>query len=441
LPILERLHGSFRDTHLAEPTPRGRAFRAFCSAIGQELWRHAIFEALSEHQQRAGAGTDWRLWPERLRKPDDPEVAAFAREHAERVEFFQYLQWVADLQLAEAAYRARAAGMPIGLYRDLAVATDPGGAAAWAGQGCILDAVSVGAPPDLFNLNGQSWGIAPFSPIGLVEAAYAPFIANLRANMRHAGAVRIDHVMGLMHLYCIPPGGGPGAYVSYPFEDLLRIVALESRRHGCIVIGEDLGTVPDEFRPAMQAAGILSYRLFYFERDGNGRFLPPDGYPVEALVAATTHDLPTLAGFWIGRDQLWRARLRLYPDEAALRDDRQQRARDREELVAALRRQQLLPGMNKADEASCDALRELTLAVHCYLASTPGRILMLQLEDVLGEIEQPNLPGTIDEHPNWRRRARLTVEEIVAEPAAQALVAALRGRRRRTRPRDKAQPV
>jgi 4-alpha-glucanotransferase len=430
-PVLERLFASFQSGHLepagAEPpvvSARAAAFCAFQAEGGETLARFALFEALHEHFY----GSDplrwsWQSWPQAYRDPDSPEVAAFAATYADRVTFFQYLQWLADEQLGQAAARARAAGLAFGFYRDLAVAIQPGGAAAWAAQTVMAPTARVGAPPDQFNLHGQDWGLAPMSPRGLVEAAYRPFIAVLRANMRHAGVLRIDHVMALQHLYWIPPTGGIGAYVAYPFADLVRLVALESHRNRCVVIGEDLGTVPEGFRPAMQRAGILSCRVFYFERGHDGAFLPPEAYPEGALVTATTHDLATLKGFWQGVDLRWRIRLGLYPSREMQDGEVAARDHDRWRLLTALERAGLLPeslhprhGLPRFDE-------DLMVAIYRALARSPSRLLMVQLEDVLLEAEQPNLPGTVDQHPNWRRRTALSLEqwsrgEIVTRLAA-----------------------
>ena len=239
------------------------------------------------------------------------------------------------------------------------------------------------------------------------------FAAALRHNMRHAGAVRIDHVMGLKRLFWIPEGGSPadGAYVRYPFGDLVHIIALESERHRCLVIGEDLGTVPRGFRPAMQRAGLLSCRVLYFERARDGAFLAPAAYPRRALVSVSTHDLPTLRGYWTCRDVRWREMLRRLPDEDALRQARSERERDRVLLLRALASAGLLPCGIDPEAPPDEASDELVAAVHRYLAKTPGCLLMVQLEDALGEEEQPNLPGT-DEHPNWRRKVRVNLEDL-----------------------------
>ncbi len=434
-PVLERLFASFQSAHLepvtAEPpvtSPRAAAFRAFQAEGGETLARFALFEALHEHFY----GSDpfrwsWQSWPAAYRDPESPEVAAFAATYADRVTFFQYLQWLADQQLGAAAARARAAGLAFGFYRDLAVAIQPGGAAAWAAQAVMVPTARVGAPPDQFNLHGQDWGLSPLSPLGLVAAAYRPFIAVLRANMRHAGVLRIDHVMALQHLYWIPPEGGIGAYVSYPLADLVRLVALESHRNRCVVIGEDLGTVPEGFRPAMQRAGILSCRVFYFERGHDGAFLPPEAYPSGALVTATTHDLATLKGFWQGVDLRWRIRLGLYPNHEMQEGEVAARDHDRWRLLQALERAGLLPeslhprhGLPRFDE-------ELLVAIYRYLSRTPSRLLMVQLEDILLEAEQPNLPGTVDQHPNWRRRTALSLEQWTRGGLPGRLAEAIKG--------------
>ncbi len=427
-PVLELLFRSFQARHLGPaaagtPSTRVAAFRAFQAEGGRQLYRFALFETLHEHIfGRDFTRWNWQEWPPGFRDPASPEVAAFAADHADRVTFFQYLQWLADDQLAEAAAKARAAGLTFGFYRDLAVAISPGGAAAWADPVAIAVNARIGCPPDQFNLQGQNWGLAPFSPVGLVETAYQPFIEVLRANMRHAGVLRIDHVMALQHLYWIPPNGGIGGYLSYPFRDLVRLIALESHRNRCIVIGEDLGTVPDGFRPAMARAGILSCRVFYFERDHHGAFQPPEAYPVNALVTATTHDLATLAGFWQGRDIAWRTRLGLYPTAAIRDDETRNREHDRWRLLEALAHAGVLPDRLHPRHGRLAPLdHDLVTAIYGFLARSRAQVLMVQSEDLLLEPEQPNLPGTVTEHPNWRRRLALTLDQIGRLPGTKQL--------------------
>jgi len=372
-----------------------------------------------------------------MREPRSPEVAAFAAAHRDRVEFFQYLQWVADHQLATAAAGACDSGLSLGLYRDLAVGVDPDGAEAWADQELIAPGASIGAPPDAFNRTGQNWGLAPFNPVILRRQGYAPFIAALRANMRHAGILRIDHVMSLDRLYWVPSGmeASAGAYVSYPLGDLMRLVALESHRQGCAVVGEDLGTVPVGFRDTMRSACVLSYRVFAFERRSDGSFVPPAEYPALAAASAATHDLATLRGFWLGNDLAWRRRLGLYPDANAADTDERARSRDRHLLLEALVGEGLLArerlGQYLSESGEPVYSNEFGSAILSYLARSRARLVLVQLEDVAGESEQANLPGTTEAHPNWRRRLSLRIEEILAGadlPRAAALT--LEGRRR-----------
>ena len=292
--VLNLIYARFRAGHLIPGSERADAFAGFRARGGAALRFHALFEAIQEHFFAVDAAAyGWPAWPEAFRDPGSPAVERFAAEHAERVEYYEYLQWQADLQLGAARARVLAR-LGVGLYVDLAVSIDRAGAEAWTHRRVLASGASVGAPPDAFNMRGQNWGLPPLIPHRLRAAGYAPFIDTLRANMRHAGALRIDHVMGLLRLFWIPEGGA-GAYVRYPFADLLGILALESQRHRCLIIGEDLGTVPDEVRTALTATGILSYRLLYFRR-GRDDFLPPSDYPVQALVAASTHDRRSRGG-------------------------------------------------------------------------------------------------------------------------------------------------
>ena len=415
-PVLEALFRKFR---ARQNDDRLRIeFGEFQLAGGAELADFAVFEALHEHFTTQGAPFSWHSWPTVMRDPRSTEVAEFARAHAERVDFFQWLQWEADRQLAAAANAGEAAGMSLGLYRDLAVGVDPHGADAWADQELIAPGTTIGAPPDPLSRAGQNWGLAPINPLRLRRRGFAPLAAALRANMRHAGILRIDHVMGLQRLYCIPSGmpAGAGAYVSYPFDEILRLVALESRRSNCAIIGEDLGTVPDGFRERMRAANALSYRVFVFERRGDASFAPPADYPPLAAAAAATHDLATLKGFWLGHDIAWRQRLGIYPDEAAAATEIAERRRDRHLLLDALAAEGLMPRERFGEFLTDDApvyTPELGEAIHIFLARSRARLVLIQLEDVIGEGEQANLPGTSDSHPNWRRRLGVRLEDIL----------------------------
>ncbi|HWZ70594.1 MAG TPA: malto-oligosyltrehalose synthase [Casimicrobiaceae bacterium] len=413
LRVVELLYAHFRAKHLIAGSGRAHSFRGFCARGGEALRLHALFEAIQEHFFAENVAIrGWPAWPESYRDPGSPVVERFATEHAERVEYYEYLQWQADLQLGAVRAQVVANRLGVGLYVDLAVSIDRAGAEAWTHRRVLALGASVGAPPDEFNMRGQNWGLPPLIPERLRSAAYRPFIDTLRANMRHAGALRVDHVMGLMRLFWIPDGkdAGAGAYVRYPFADLLGILALESQRHRCLVIGEDLGTVPEEVRTALSSAGVLSYRLLYFERDAD-EFKLPSTYPAQALVAASTHDLPTLAGWWYGRDIALRDELGLFPSTAARDQQLDARKKDRAELLLALRRESLLPSDVSPDAGSTPPMTAaLARAVQAFLARTPSQVLVVQLEDVLGVSEQANLPATVDTHPNWRRKLALALE-------------------------------
>ncbi len=433
MPILEILYAQARDNGRTRSTARRAAFDAFKTEGGEPLRRQALFDALQQHFFAADASIwGWPVWPQAYRDPASPAIVAFANEHAERVDFFAWLQWQAELQRARVAERANRAGLAVGLYTDLAVSIDRGGAEAWAGQHLYALGAGVGAPPDIFNVKGQDWGLPPMIPQRLRESGYAPFIATLRANMRNAGALRIDHVMGLLRLYWVPSGATPadGAYVRYPLDDLLGLLALESERHRCLVIGEDLGTVPDEVRVALARNDVLSYRVLLFERDAAGDFNAPRQYPETALATASTHDLPTLAGWWEGHDIALRAahgHLGPQPDLAA---PMAERIRDRGQLLAALARENLLPDGTPLDPQAVPILTPaLASALQAFLARTPSALLIVQPEDVFGVREQANLPGTITEHPNWQRKLPVSLEDVGADGRLHAVAARIAAER------------
>ncbi len=410
--VLDRLYRHFRDHHLAIDDARAVAFRRFVADGGDALRLHTTFEALQEHFSRGDPSIwGWPAWPDAYRDPLGAAVERFAADNADRVAFFRYIQWQIELQLGVVDGFVAQIGLAVGLYADLAVSADCGGAETWANQHLYAFDASVGAPPDAFSPNGQRWGLPPIVPDRLSACGYAPFIAMLRAQMRHAGALRVDHVMGLERLFWVPSSGTPadGAYVHYPRDDLLGLLALESRRARCLVIGEDLGTVAPSVRDALAANDVLSYRVLYFERTADGNFRRPADYPERALVCASTHDLPTLAGWWNGHDIALRAAANLIP-RSELDAQRAARIEDRARLVGALVAEGLL-AQRIEDVAAHDELDPaVALAVHEYLASTPSALLMVQLDDVIGVVDQANLPGTTGEHPNWRRKLPLALE-------------------------------
>ncbi len=408
--------------------PLGRDFAAFRRVQGVALERHALFEALQARVLREDKSRfHWRAWPEGFRDPSSDAVAAFARDSNDDVAFHAFLQWRAALGLARAQAAAVDGGMRFGLIADLAVGTDSAGSHAWGHQRAMLSTLSVGAPPDLFNPLGQDWGLTTFSPHALQQTGYAPFLDLLRAVLRHAGGVRIDHVLGLKRLWMVPHGASArdGVYLTYPLHDLLRLVALESWRHKALVIGEDLGTVPHGFRSTLRDAGILGTRVLWFERRSAG-FVPAPRWPAETMATSSTHDLPTIAGWWAGRDIEWRDRLGLLgADDTAtgLQEDRQA---DRKALWSTLCK----AGVAQGEPPTRDAPEDVLRAIAAFVGSTPCTLALLPLEDILGLIEQPNLPGTIESHPNWRRRLPLPVDRLMQDPAVRLRLDALSSSRR-----------
>lgn len=410
LPVLEMLYDAFRN-EAADAAYDG--FVGFRHECGEALQRFCLYQALREHfAVEESASSDWRRWPEPFRDVASAEVADFAASHRDRIDFFAWLQWIADRQLGEASAERE---MEIGLYRDLAVGADGGGAESWANPRTILSSIHVGAPPDILNPAGQDWGLPAFDPRALRDHAYAEFSELVRANMRHAGGLRIDHVMALQHLYMIPDGHSPaeGAYVAYPMDDMIAVLALESYRHRCLVVGEDLGTVPEGFRDRMEAAGILSYRVVFFEQTEEGAFVAPDAYPPLALAVLGSHDLATLRGWWEARDIDLKASHGLYPDPDEEARQRAQREGERAALLHALQNSELLEQGEVGTEAPFGP--HLAEAAHAFLARTRSGLAVAQIEDLLGEANQVNLPGTIHEHPNWRRKYSVPIEEIASD--------------------------
>jgi 4-alpha-glucanotransferase len=308
------------------------------------------------------------------------------------------LQWFAEQHLADCSRHESQSGLTIGLYLDLAVGVDPTGADAWSNQDSIAATLSIGAPPDELNRNGQNWGLVPFNPHALGANDFAAFRELLAATMRHAGAVRLDHVIGLMRLFLIPRGSLYGAYVRYPLDQLFRVIVEESRRHCCIFIGEDLGTVPEGFREIAAQWGLWSYRVMMFERRHDGSFKSPDDYPANALATFNTHDLPTFASWMSGHDLLVRRAIGLTVES----DD--DRARAKDALRASL--------SPYAETEGADRI----VTVARFLAATPCRLVTMSIDDLLGMFDQVNIPGTIDQHPNWRRKLPVSVERWAHEP-------------------------
>jgi 4-alpha-glucanotransferase len=394
-----------------------RDLAAFRAARGGTFERHCLYFALRAHMLAEGlAPGDWHRWPQPYQDSRGAVVARFARSHADKATFFAWQQWLADRQLATAAEAAGA--MSVGLYRDLAVGSDASGAETWAERELVLDGLSIGAPPDALSAGGQDWGLPPPHPQRMRAGAYRNFIELLRANMRHAGALRIDHVMALSRLFVIPHGlpAHEGTYLEYPFDELLGVLALESMRERCVIVGEDLGTVPPGFRERLAAAQMLSYRVVRFENEwGSNRPIRPEHYPPLSVAVFGNHDLATLRGWWDGTDIGLEREYGAPHDEA---EARRRREADKEALLALLREQGLVSG------ASPPPFAELAVAVHRLLGRTKSLLAGAQLDDMLGETQPVNSPSA-QRYPSWRRRYSVPLEDLERVPLVERISAAL----------------
>ena len=428
--MLELLHAEFREAHLARGDERAREFLAFVAAGGGKLAQHALFDALDRHFCRsAGTSSGWMNWPDAYRDPGGVAVAEFAKAHATDVEFFLYLQWLAHAQLTSAQALARELGMALGLYGDYAVGASAAGSETWIDRESFRLQAEIGAPPDPLALKGQGWGIPPPDPIVMLTTRLNGFVKLLQDNMRYYGALRLDHVMSLFRLWWVPAHTSPqgGAYVHYPFHELLTVLTLESARNSCLVVGEDLGVVPDEMRAAMPEYGVYHYKVMLFEKQA-GRFRKPQDFLRRALATVTTHDMPTLRGYWEGEDIALRARLNLYPSADLLAAVERERDADRVSLLAALGDERLSP-QHPATAAEAFT-SELAQALHLYLARSSAALAAVQIEDLLGMAAPVNVPGTSHEYPNWQRKLSADLEEILARPDLAAWLAEIDRARR-----------
>ncbi len=410
LRLLESLFEEFYEYDYLNHTVRARAFKLFQDAEGERLRQHALYDALYERFLAEGR-YGFRQWPEEFARPDSPAVQEFSKRNQKRILFFAYAQWVASEALARLAAGLSRRSQAILL--DLAVGADPGGAEVWSNRRLFAENFSVGAPPDPFAANGQNWGLAPLNPLRLRKEGYRHFIDLLRKNMLVDGLLRIDHVMGLFRTYWIENRADQpiGAYVRYDFEALSAILALESLRHRNTVIGEDLGNVPDVVRAGMSRDRLLSWKVLYFEREADGAFRPVEQYARISVATINTHDLPTLPGWWSGRDLRERLQRGFIQPEDLPRLD-YEREQDRHRLIELFERHQLL------DDALRERIRDydlsaVTAAAHRLLARSGAELALASLHDLLLDLRQPNLPGTVDEYPNWALRYAENVEDIL----------------------------
>jgi 4-alpha-glucanotransferase len=418
-PVLRALHTTFVEHHASGRTDRGRAYAAYVTEQGEALERFATFMALDRHFVRSTRGkrtnVPWRRWPKGYRRPESPDVLAFRSDNEREIDFHRYLQFELDTQLAAAAAAARQSGMAIGLYQDLAIGSSPDGSDAWAFPGLFLDGASIGAPPDQYSAAGQTWGLPPIDPRKLRYDGYRYWIQLVRAALRHGGALRIDHVLGLFRQFWIPDGetGEKGAYVRFPTDELLGILALEATRAGAIVVGEDLGTVPPDVPPALANRQILSSKVMYFERTPSGGFKAPSTYPHLALATATTHDMATITGWWNGSDIDLRNRVGLLGPKGDRRateisEAHLERVREKKALLKRLAADGAL-----ASAAEPESPAALRAAIHRLLCKSPSALVGISLDDVVGEEDPVNLPGVGPaDFASWTRRLRVSIDEL-----------------------------
>ena len=401
-----------RALELLWPLHRAGALASFRAERGAALEDFALFCSLAEVH-----GAPWQHWPEQLRRPDGPGIAGARLTHADRTAFWCWVQLLVDEQLAGLGQ-----GMAVGVMHDLAVGVDAGGADAWALQDVLALGTTVGAPPDSLNQRGQDWGLPPWRPDRLAEAGFAPYRSLVQGVLRHAGGLRIDHAMGLFRLWWVPAGAGAadGTYVSYDADAMLGVLALEASRVGAVVVGEDLGTVEERVRSALATAGVMGSDVLWFQTGDDGGYLDPADWRIDALATVTTHDLPTAAGFLV--DEHVRVRHELGQLGHSLEVERARVGAERTALLAMLARTGLLE--------QCGG--DVALAMHAALVASPCRIVLAAFGDAVGDVRQPNLPGTVDTYPNWRLPVAdhagrpLGLEELLAHPGVRRLTTLLR---------------
>ncbi|MFN4062273.1 MAG: 4-alpha-glucanotransferase [Paracoccus hibiscisoli] len=402
--------------------------QAFLAEGGDDLHRHALFEVVSAEMVAQGHGAGWLSWPAAWQAVDGEAVRTLADRRSDDIAFHMWLQYLCQTQLQTLRDRCRTLGMAIGLYLDFAVGEAADGSGSW-GSDIVLPDVRIGAPPDYFNEQGQDWGLAPLSPVAMAATRAAPFRELIGRATRQAGALRIDHAMGLWQLFLMPQGAGAadGTYARYPLADMLTALAEASRQNATTIIGEDLGNVPPGFRDVMEACRILSYRIFFFERDAQG-FIPPENYPREALACLSTHDLPTFRGWWRGDDVALREGFGFIGQTAADKQ-RSSRAAERADLLGDLVAAGLITAATAGTIGPDDAPPALTVAVHKHLSRAPSRLFAVRLEDMAAELSPVNVPSTVDEYPNWRRKLTVPLDRLVETPLFRDLAAALAAER------------
>ncbi|PTC06377.1 4-alpha-glucanotransferase [Vibrio mediterranei] len=418
MSVLPLLFEEFKSRHLDKQSERARLFLDFVEEGGESLLHQAAFDAIhAELHAEDSSVWGWPVFPEKYRRFENSATQKFIADNRDKVQLYMYLQWIADVQINEAQALAEEKGMAVGLYRDLAVGVADSGSETWADNGNLVMDASIGAPPDILGPLGQNWGLPPLNPQVLQATSYDAYIKLLRANMKHCGSLRIDHVLGLLRLWWIPKGENAtkGAYIYYPVEDMLAILALESHRHQCSVIGEDLGTVPDEIVEILREAGVHSYKVFFFETAEDGGFISPAHYADQSMSALCTHDMPTLRGFWHCDDLKMGSEIGLYPDKEQLEGLFDDRLECKQGILDSVAWHGYLPEGVGRDASLVPMDAYLSEALQLHVAAGASTLLSVQLEDWL-EMDKPvNIPGTVNEYPNWRRKLSMNLEEIFTQ--------------------------
>ncbi len=416
--ILKHIFDEFYEKHYKKDTAYAKEFKKYVLNEGESLETFALYMALWKDFKMTKNIYSWQEWPEEYRNLSSSAVEKIRKKFKEEIIFQEYVQWLIELQLRDVVKWYEKHGMTVGLYNDLAIGSIGSGSDVWSNQD-IYGNADVGAPPDDFSPDGQNWGFPPMIPEKMLETGYELFIKTIRKNMQYGGALRIDHALGLFRLFWIPSGlsASDGAYVEYPHEDLLRIIALESVRNKSVVVAEDLGTIGDNVRDALKKFRMLSYRLFYFERNyPDPSFVPPSEYPPMALCSVTTHDLPTLYGYWVGQDIKAKKDLGKYSEENHSVRLLEERERDKNLILTALKAQDILPDDFQADAENIKQMTpELCNAIYEYLARTPCKLILVSLDDIIGTLNQQNMPGTVDTYPNWMQKTPISLEMILAD--------------------------
>lgn len=421
----------FKATEIAHTTERANAFSAFCEANKEALILGCTYEALQielfkQDMQQWG----WPVWPDEYKDPHSSAVQAWIEGHQDTLDYYQYLQWQAELQLEATHAIAQSVGMKVGMYRDLAVGFDMGGSEAWLSQDSYAIEASIGCPPDKLGPEGQKWGLPPVNPRALKASGYAPFLDMIRTNMQNCGCLRIDHAMALYRLWWCPPGknADSGAFVHYPMDELLGLLKLESHRHKCLLIGEDLGTVPDAVDQAFPEANVYSSRIFFMETESKDELTPLDQHKAKALTVVTNHDIPTLPATWSEYDLTIRQELGLIADDAALESASNERKHEKWLILKSLEETGLLPdGMSVHPDESPELTQALSEAIHTYVAQCSSQLMGIQLEDFLGIKDPVNLPGvSSQDYPCWSRKLTVDVEDMFEQPEVKGLVECIR---------------